>query len=104
MIWTHTGRFRDCLKNAQLVDNCVENFIRLYRQFLSPEIFPIEQARVRANRDFAVARGFDRSAYCLGVARMKAAGNICGCDESEQFVIVAGAFAEVGVKIDNGAH
>jgi hypothetical protein len=31
---------------------------------------------------------------------MKAGGNIGGRDESEQFLVMPGAFAQVGVQID----
>ena len=59
---------------------------------------------MRAYRDTALARRFDRFAHRVRIARMKTTRDVCRGDELEHFLILARAFAEIGVKIDNKIH
>ena len=94
----------DCRKNPELINDCVKNLGRFYRQFLTPKIFSIEKTRMRTNRDIARARGFDRCAHCIGIPGVKSASNVGGCHQRQQLDVMTRAFAQVGVKIDNQAH
>src|SRR4029077_20082205 len=104
MIWPNTGGLGNCLKNAKLIRHRVKDFIGCDRQFFSAEVFAIEKARMCPDRNAVIASSLDCFAHGVGVAGVKPARNGCRSDEREQFFIVSGAFAEIGIKIDLQSH
>ena len=105
MVRLHTGRRSDRLENAELIEllpqrlHPTANF-----QFLSPEIFPIEKAGMRSNSHSVGFRPQDRRVHRIGIAGVKTSRDAGRADELEQLVVVARAFAKIGVKIDNQIH
>src|SRR5450755_4220134 len=59
---------------------------------------------MRANGDATFTGCEQRCVHHARISRMKTAGDVCGSDEREQFVIVARAFAKIGVEIDAQFH
>ena len=100
MIRSNAARFRDCLKHAKLIHDRVENFVALHRQFFAPEIFAVEETRMRAGGDFMIPCSFNRAAHRIGIPRMKAASNVGRRHKREKLFIVTSAFSEIGVEID----
>jgi hypothetical protein len=56
---------------------------------------------MRADGDVSRAGSFDRVAHCISVAGMETARDVGGGHQVEQVIIVTGAFAEIGIQVDN---
>ena len=90
----------DRLKNSELISHSIEHFLVAYLQFLASEIFAIEKTRMRSDSDSVLLRRGNCSMHRIGIASVKSGRDIRRADELEQFIIVACAFAEIGVQID----
>ena len=98
------GRARQRLKRSDLIGDGGINFRRRQRHFRAAEIFAIRKTGMRAHRNAALQRRLDRGEDRGRIACVKTAGDIGGADEIEDFVVVPGAFPEVGIEIDDEIH
>ena len=83
VIRPHSGGFGDRLKNAELKSYRIKDFVGGHFQFLAPEIFTIEKARMRSNSDSAGLRCQNRSMHRIGIARVKTSRDARRADEVE---------------------
>ena len=59
---------------------------------------------MRANSDSVLLRREKRFAHHRRISRVQTAGDVGRADEREQLLVVARAFAEIGVEIDAQLH
>src|SRR5260221_4758764 len=104
-----TGRSRDRLQRADLVGDQVFDLRRLQAvNRPAAETVQIAVAGMRADTDAACLRKLHGLAHGVGIAGMKAAGDVDGCRELDHGGVIAHfpdtkSFAEIAIKVD-GLH
>ena len=100
VVGSHIECGGDRLKNSELISHGIEHFFVRHLQFLASEIFAVEKTGMGSDSNAVLLGRTNCGMHGIGIACVKTRRDTRRANKLEQLVIVAGAFTEIGIKID----
>jgi hypothetical protein len=97
--WPHICGLRDGLEYSELVGDRFKDLRRRNLHFPAAKMLAIKKTGMSADRDSSCASSPNALAHRIGIAGVKARGDVGGRDKVEQLVVMPGSLAKVGIQI-----